>query len=151
MNYRLNCIAVQFSRVNVLFSLQALLCCHYTHLIKIPIKRLRAILHRKSMYSYAFKIFCPQRLGKISAQPHPTLCIQFSNREKNDKNNTLTLGRQICFTFVWGRVETLQRAYLICIKFTAQRAIERPHFPSTCYNSCCACAIHELKRRGVLT
>ena len=25
--------------------------------------------------------------GKISAKPHPTLCIQFLNRENNDKNN----------------------------------------------------------------
>ena len=36
--------------------------------------------------------------GKISAQPHPTLCIQFLDRENNDKNNTLPLGKQICFT-----------------------------------------------------
>ena len=27
--------------------------------------------------------------GKISAQPHTTLCIQFLDRENNDKNNTL--------------------------------------------------------------
>ena len=26
--------------------------------------------------------------GKISAQPHTTLCIQFLDRENNDKNNT---------------------------------------------------------------
>ena len=47
--------------------------------------------------------------GKISAQPHPTLCIQFLNREKNDKNNTFPLGKQICFTIVWGCAETLPR------------------------------------------
>ena len=29
--------------------------------------------------------------------------------------------------------------------FTAKRAIERPHFPTTRYNLCCACAINELK------
>ena len=29
------------------------------------------------------------REGKISAQPHPTLCIHFLDRENNDKNNTL--------------------------------------------------------------
>ena len=29
------------------------------------------------------------RIGKISAQPHTTLCIQFLDRENNDKNNTL--------------------------------------------------------------
>ena len=45
--------------------------------------------------------------GKISAQPHPTLCIQFLNRENNDKNNTFPLGKQICFTIVWGCAETL--------------------------------------------
>ena len=46
-------------------------------------------------------------LGKISAQPHPTLCIQFLNRGNNDKNNTFPLGKQICFTIVWGCAETL--------------------------------------------
>ena len=45
--------------------------------------------------------------GKISAQPHPTLCIQFLNRENNDKNNTFPLGKQICFTIVWGCAEIL--------------------------------------------
>ena len=45
--------------------------------------------------------------GKISAQPHPTLCIQFLDRENNDKNNTLLLGKQICFTIVWGCAEIL--------------------------------------------
>ena len=45
--------------------------------------------------------------GKISALPHPTLCIQFLDRENNDKNNTLPLGKQICFTIVWGCAETL--------------------------------------------
>ena len=37
-------------------------------------------------------------LGKISAQPHTTLCIQFLDRKNNDKNNALPLGKQICFT-----------------------------------------------------
>ena len=46
--------------------------------------------------------------GKISAQPHPTLYIQFLNRENNDKSNALSLGKQICFTIVWGFAETLQ-------------------------------------------
>ena len=46
-------------------------------------------------------------LGKISAQPHPTLCIQFLDRENNDKNNTLPLGKQICLTIVWGCEEIL--------------------------------------------
>ena len=34
--------------------------------------------------------------GKISAQPSPTKGIQFLDRENNDKNNTLPLGKQIC-------------------------------------------------------
>ena len=46
-------------------------------------------------------------IGKISAQPHTTLCIQFLSRENNDKNNTFPLGKQICFTIVWGCTETL--------------------------------------------
>ena len=46
-------------------------------------------------------------IGKISAQPHTTLCIQFLDRENNDKNNTLPLGKQTCFTIVWGYAETL--------------------------------------------
>ena len=45
--------------------------------------------------------------GKISAQPHTTLCIQFLARENNDKNNRLPLGKQICFTIVWGCAEIL--------------------------------------------
>ena len=47
--------------------------------------------------------------GKISVQPHITLCIQFLNRENNDKNNTLPLGKQICFTIVWGCAEILPK------------------------------------------
>ena len=35
-------------------------------------------------------------LGKISAQPHTTLCIQLLDRENNGKNNRLPLGKQIC-------------------------------------------------------
>ena len=47
--------------------------------------------------------------GKIFAQPHTTLCIQFLDRENNDKNNTLPLGKQICFTIVWGCEEILPK------------------------------------------
>ena len=50
--------------------------------------------------------------GKISAQPHPRLYIQFLNRENNDKNNTFPLGKQICFTIVWGCAETLPNFFL---------------------------------------
>ena len=46
-------------------------------------------------------------IGKVSAQPHTTLCIQFLDKENNDKNNTLPLGKQICFTIVWGCAEIL--------------------------------------------
>ena len=47
--------------------------------------------------------------GKISAQPHTTLCIQFLDRENNDKNNTLSLGKQICLTIVWCCAEILPK------------------------------------------
>ena len=47
-------------------------------------------------------------LGKISAQPCTTLCIQFLDRE----NNTLPLGKHICFTIVWGCVEILPNVVL---------------------------------------
>ena len=47
------------------------------------------------------------KLGKISAQPHTSLCIQFLDRENNDKNNTLPLRKQICLTIVWGCAEIL--------------------------------------------
>ena len=47
--------------------------------------------------------------GKISAQPHTTLCTQFLDRENNDKNNRLPLGKQICFTIVWGCAEILPK------------------------------------------
>ena len=45
--------------------------------------------------------------GKIYAQLHTTLCIQFLDRENNDKNNALPLGNQICFTIVWSWAEIL--------------------------------------------
>ena len=57
--------------------------------------------------SYFVRLMSIATLGKISAQPHPTLCIQFLNRGNNDKNNTFPLGKQICFTIVWGCAETL--------------------------------------------
>ena len=38
--------------------------------------------------------------GKISTRPHMTLCIQFLDRENNDKSNTLPLEKQICLTIV---------------------------------------------------
>ena len=32
--------------------------------------------------------------GKTSAQPHTTLCIQFQDRENNDKKHTFPLGNK---------------------------------------------------------
>ena len=55
--------------------------------------------------------------GKISAQPHTTLCIQFLDRENNDKNNTLPLGKQICLTIVWGCAEILPTRIILHAKF----------------------------------
>ena len=55
-------------------------------------------------------------MGKISAQPYSSLCIQFLNRENNDKNNTFPLGKQICSTIVWGCVETLPEDVLLMVR-----------------------------------
>ena len=63
-------------------------------------------------------------LGKISAQPHTSLCIQFLDRENSDKNNTLPLGKQICFRIVWGCAEIITITcsnlleYLVWIKIS---------------------------------
>ena len=46
-------------------------------------------------------------MSKISAQLHTTLCIQFLDRENNDKKNTFPLGKQTCFTVVWSCAEIL--------------------------------------------
>ena len=59
--------------------------------------------------------------GKISAQPHTTLCIQFLDRENNDKNNRLPLGKQICFTIVWGCAEILPNVLTTTEKFDFTR------------------------------
>ena len=48
--------------------------------------------------------------GEIFARPHISLCIQFLDRDNNDKNNTSPLGKQICFTRVWGCAEILSRS-----------------------------------------
>ena len=49
------------------------------------------------------------RWGKISAQPHTTLCVQFLETENSDKNNTFRLGKQICFTIVRSCTEVLPK------------------------------------------
>ena len=50
-----------------------------------------------------------RRLIQLLKFPHysTTVCIQFLDRENNDKNNTFPLEKQICFTIVWGCAETL--------------------------------------------
>ena len=44
-------------------------------------------------------------VGKISAQPHTTLFMQFLDRENNDKNNRLPLGKQICCAIVYSSMK----------------------------------------------
>ena len=76
--------------------------------IKEKITALERAQRRATKFILKTDLSYPERLvklkGKISAQPHTTLCIQFLDRENNDKN---TLGKQICFTIVWGCAETL--------------------------------------------
>ena len=78
--------------------------------IKEKITALERAQRRATKFILKTDLSYPERLvklkGKISAQPHTTLCIQFLDRENNDKN-TLPLGKQICFTIVWGCAETL--------------------------------------------
>ena len=62
--------------------------------------------------------------GKISAQPHTILCIQFLDRENNDKNNTLPLGKQICFTIVWGCAEILPKANSCTFTFAGHQLVK---------------------------
>ena len=50
----------------------------------------------------------------MSAEPHPTLYIQFLNRENNDKNDTFPLGKQICNEGYGGRYTI---TYLIELHF----------------------------------
>ena len=54
--------------------------------------------------------------GKISAQPHTTLCIQFLDRENNDKKNTSPLGKQTCFTIGWDCAEILPGNFTTYLK-----------------------------------
>ena len=58
---------------------------------------------------------------KISAQPHTILCIQFLDRVNNYKNNTFPLGKQICFTIIWGCAEILPLFALFCCKARRKR------------------------------
>ena len=76
----------------------SLIACYYQDPLEVIIFR-EGIKNRLRVTS------SPSRLGKISKQRHPTLCIQFLDRENNDKNNTFPLGKQICFTIVWSFAE----------------------------------------------
>ena len=86
--------------------------------IKEKITALERAQRRATKFILKTDLSYPERLvklkGKISAQPHTTLCIQFLDRENNDKN-TLPLGKQICFTIVWGCAETLPTETFIFI------------------------------------
>ena len=86
------------------------------HISQCDLIRIIPLLFDSNRQLSTIGFFCPSlkkkiciisSFGKISTQPHPTLCIQFLNRENNDKNNTLPLGKQICFTIVWGCAEIL--------------------------------------------
>ena len=83
----------------------------------IEIERYHGILSLPKSFYFSHSLLqaicnfaCIWNLGKISAQPHTTLCIQFLNRENHDKNNTFPLGKQICFAIVWGCTETLPKS-----------------------------------------
>ena len=69
--------------------------CDFVMIYRFP-KQLFFTLYRKN--------------GKISAHPYPTKCIQFLDRENNDKNNTLPFRKQICLSIVWGCAEILSSA-----------------------------------------
>ena len=71
---------------------------------------------KQRSYSWAYSYI--NSFGKISAQPHTKLCIQFLNRENNDKNNTLPLGKQIRFTIEWGCAEILPQFLLFGTKIS---------------------------------
>ena len=64
-------------------------------------------------------------IGKISAQPHTTLCIQFLNREKNDKNNTLPLRKHICLKMCCAEIlpRSFYRMYLKMVGCVAKSEI----------------------------
>ena len=49
------------------------------------------------------------KFGKISAKPHTTLCIQFLNRENNDKNSKISIGKTALFTTAWDNPKYLPK------------------------------------------
>ena len=77
------------------------------NMIVLAVRLKGHFLAAKSYFQCTKKWTRRTRRGKISAQPHTTLSIQFLNRANNDKYNTLPLGKQICLTIVWGYAEIL--------------------------------------------
>ena len=73
--------------------------------------RIQVLLDIQMKNASHTSIITAQKFGKISAQPHTKLRIQFLDRENHDKNNTLPIGKQICFTIVWGCAEILPKFY----------------------------------------
>ena len=69
----------------------------------------RSYWYHTAKQSGGHKYISVGKIGKSSVQPHTTLCIQFLDGGNNDKNNTLPLGKQICFTIVWGCAEMLPK------------------------------------------
>ena len=57
--------------------------------LQIPVNSVNGKDEKIPSKTFSTKTSTQKLLGKISVQPHPTLCIQFLDRENNDKNNTL--------------------------------------------------------------
>ena len=68
------------------------------------LKSRMTVFHSRTVISISHVV-----IGKISAQPHTTLCIQSLDRENNDKNNILPLGKQICLQ-KYGAVQKFYRS-----------------------------------------
>ena len=76
-------------------------------------------------------------LGKISAQPHLKLCIQFLDRENNDINDTLKLGKHffcnsmgLCGNFYQMLLNSRQcqlRKLHWCVEYSVASLIMRRH------------------------
>ena len=59
----------------------------------------------------AIEILMSRKAGKISAQPHATLSIQFLERENNDKQY-IAVAKTDLFTVVWGCAEILSKSQI---------------------------------------
>ena len=51
---------------------------------------------------HGFLVYFKNNAGKISAQPHTTLSIQFLDRENNDKKQCIAIGKTDLFYNVMG-------------------------------------------------